>query len=126
MTSAGVLWFSVNMPKEKLRKVTSFGDLKIGQITVCTDCAACGAGQCRGLIVKFDPQIMMFKPITKTTHVGPAFLTYPHCTPRAVYGAVEPCAVQEGRVFVVEDGLEDSEAAESEAVTQRKKKVSAS
>jgi hypothetical protein len=86
---------------EKLKKVESFSELKIGMLVVIKDCRVCRK-PCRGMLVKYDYNHLFFD-----LRRAPAFYRLPNCDHRAWVTAL---AVEQGRLYRVEDGLEDDSA----------------
>lgn len=92
---------------ERLKKVTSFGDIKIGQIVVVKDCRACGRSRCRSLVIRFDRCAKVLEATGDVT-IEAAFRGVPNCCPQfSPMNILAVSTVSEGRLFVVDDGLSD-------------------
>ena len=91
---------------EKLRKVRSFSELRIGQIVVVEDCSLCGKAH-RGILVNFDDAFMCERADDGTLIEEPSFGQLPAC-PLSLpdcFDCVCPSDVDDGTVYIVEDGL---------------------
>lgn len=99
---------------EKLRKVNSFSELKVGQIVVVMNCRQCGKAKCREMLIKYIPSALSRNPDTNKVENMPGFDIAPPCTNKPmILGA---WTVNQGRVFLVEDGLEDTDGVEDVVV----------
>lgn len=96
---------------EKLRKVNSFSELKVGQIVVVKNCRQCGKAKCREMLIKYNPSEPSLNPDTNKVENLPGFDIAPLCTNKPmILGA---WTVNQGRVYLVEDGLEDMDGVEN-------------
>lgn len=88
---------------EKLKKVNSFSELKVGQIVVVKNCEICNKAKCRGILYEFK----------KDKTYGAAFLTLPNCGDISEDSCITQPMVEDGYVYLVEDGLEDMDEVEN-------------
>ena len=86
---------------EKLRKVRSFSELRIGQIVVIKDCEECNRAVCRGMLVALHDDF-------ERSEGGfePGFELLPECSSDSdVVSGVGQETIDTSDVFIVEDGL---------------------
>lgn len=86
---------------ERLRKVNSFSELKIGQIAVVMNCEECGRAKCRGILVAFFDD---FECADGGFCRG--FQALPICVGGELITGIGEDSIETGDVFIVEDGLE--------------------
>lgn len=96
--------------KEKLRKVRSFSELRIGNIVVKKSCLCCGKDH-RYILIDFDDAGDWYDPDTGKDGIEPAFGAIPPCPipAGAPEDAICPLDVEDGTIYLVEDGLELSQ-----------------
>lgn len=94
------------MKAEKLKKVKSFSELRVGMIVVIKDCQICSSSTCRKILIKLHKKAHLSMRGVYTTEE--AFETLPLCS-RANRNYIAHHTVDEGRLFRVDDGLEDED-----------------
>jgi hypothetical protein len=93
---------------EKLKKVNSFSELKVGQIVVVKGCRVCGASKCRKILMKLDKALVHYNDPSDAT-LENTWFGLPNCETPA-WGLQPGCtarSVSEGRLYLVVDGMED-------------------
>jgi hypothetical protein len=92
---------------EKLKKVELFSELKIGMLVVVKDCLICRKARCRGILVRFGKAVFMIN----TNNRYDAFQRLPSCDEGKTW--VTAHTIEQGRLYRVEDGLEDDSRTET-------------
>lgn len=89
---------------EKLRLCKSFDELRVGMVIVTTPCARC-SGAHRGVLMPGNDRYTKWPDGTREP--PPNFLKIPaaSCAART-RNAVTARAVREGRIYIVDDGLD--------------------
>jgi hypothetical protein len=107
---------------EKLKKVNSFSELKAGQIVVIKNCRVCHKGMCRKILIKIK-SVSIYCDKVEDAEVLDAWFGLPNCS--NINGLQPGCTsrttIAEGRLFLVEDGLEDMETVENRKVLEKVK-----
>jgi hypothetical protein len=99
---------------EKLKKVNSFSELKVGQIVVVMNCRVCGASKCRKILMKLGKALVHYNN-PSDAELTMSWFGLPNCCTPA-WGLQLGCTartVLEGRLYLVVDGMEDSGSVEN-------------
>jgi hypothetical protein len=108
---------------EKLKKVNSFSELKAGQIVVIKNCRVCHKGMCRKILTKIKSANIYYDKV-EDAEVTDTWFGLPNCSNININGLQPGCTyrtIAEGRLFLVEDGLEDMETVENRKVLEKVK-----
>lgn len=104
------------MAKERLILVTQFDQLKAGSVVVVKNCSACGR-DCRSICVRLRSGIES----ETETYVPRMWETIPPChiEPGDIGNAIDEISVANGKVYLVDTGIEGTETAENETANPR-------
>jgi hypothetical protein len=101
--------------KERLRLVTDFAELRAGMIVVAGPCRMCGGGSHRGILMSLGESLSGKGMVYPMAPVPSHSIRYVICRQN----------VDEGRVRIVEDGLEDTQTTSTSTPAPSRKKARA-